>query len=152
LQYEAKKDAPQVVFTRARADSGKMEFDFQFLKQRRLAHEVRLTSMKNYISTETVCRSQMLLSYFGEEDAPRCGVCDVCLRRNKLQLSDLEFGQITEQVKSLLQKRPYTISQVVDKTPNLKEEQTLRTIQWLLDNEELILNDKNQLIFSRDEK
>lgn len=89
----------------------------------------------------------MLLSYFGEEDGPRCGICDVCLRRNKLDLSDLEFGQITEQVKKLLHQQSYTISEVVERIPKLKEQKTLETIQWLLDNDELVLNEKNQLTF-----
>lgn len=33
----------------------------------------------------------ILLSYFGEKETKRCGKCDVCLERNKLELSEREF-------------------------------------------------------------
>ncbi|MEO6168570.1 MAG: RecQ family ATP-dependent DNA helicase [Chitinophagales bacterium] len=147
LQYEPQKDIPQIIFTKPRADSDRMPFNYELLKRRKHAHEIRLTAMKYYLLTDFTCRSEMLLSYFGEQDAPRCGICDVCLRRNRLDLSDLEFEQITQQVKNLLLQNSYTISELVNKTPKVHERKTLETIQWLLDNEELVLNDKNQLIF-----
>lgn len=147
LQYEPQKDVPQIIFTRPRADSEKMNFNYEFLKNRKHAQEVRLTAMKYYVISDSTCRSQMLLSYFGEQEAPRCGICDVCLKRNKLELSELEFEQITNHVKTLLVAQPYTITEIVDKTPKLREQKTLQTIQWLLDNEELELNERNQLVF-----
>src|SRR4030095_12150554 len=97
--------------------------------------------------SDTTCRSQMLLGYFGEKNASRCGICDVCLERNKLKLSDLEFDQIRQHLKTLLKHNSYTISEIVEKSPKVREQKMLRTIQWLLDNEELTLNEKNQLIF-----
>ncbi|MBK9732873.1 MAG: RecQ family ATP-dependent DNA helicase [Chitinophagaceae bacterium] len=147
LKYEPQKDVPQVIFLQPRADSDRMPFDYELLKRRKLAHELRLTAMKNYLLTINSCRSQMLLAYFGEKDAPRCGICDLCLRRNRLDLSDLEFEQITLQVKNLLQIKPQTITEVVNKIPKMHEKKMLETIQWLLDNEELQLNDQHQLIF-----
>lgn len=41
----------------------------------------RLQSMLDYASQVQFCRSQLLLSYFGENDAPACNQCDVCRRR-----------------------------------------------------------------------
>jgi ATP-dependent DNA helicase RecQ len=147
LHYEPRKDAPQIVFTRPREDSAHMTFDTALLKRRRLAHESRLNAMKSYTENNATCRSQLLLSYFGEKNPPRCGICDVCLKRNKLELSDLEFEQISEQLKKLLQQEPHGITEIVGKVERVKEEKVLLTIRWLLDNRELELNEKNQLIF-----
>jgi ATP-dependent DNA helicase RecQ len=149
LQYEPQKDAPQVVFTKPRADSEEMQLNYELLKRRKHAHEMRLTAMKHYVSSDSTCRSQLLLSYFGEEDGPRCGICDVCLRRNKLDLSDLEFKQITEHVIEMVNRQPLSISEIVDQSPKIREQKILQTIRWLLDNEELTVNEKNQLIFRR---
>ena len=38
----------------------------------------KLKAMVEYADNTTYCRSQLLLSYFGELDAPTCGTCDVC--------------------------------------------------------------------------
>lgn len=147
LKYEPQKDAPQITFIVPRADSERMSFNIELLKQRKEAHEKRVTAMKHYLITGYRCRGQMLLAYFGEENETRCGICDVCLNRNKLNLSELEFSRITEQIKSLVKQRHYTISELVSKTPKTQEKKLLETIQWLLDSEELKLNDQHQLIF-----
>ena len=39
-------------------------------------------------------RSSFLMQYFGESNNVRCGICDVCLERNKLEISDSEFEKI----------------------------------------------------------
>jgi len=43
----------------------------------RLADERRLAAVQDYAATSD-CRSVFLRRYFGEEDPPRCGVCDRC--------------------------------------------------------------------------
>ena len=41
----------------------------------------RLRSMVEYAEQTQFCRSQLLLQYFGQSDAPVCGTCDVCRSR-----------------------------------------------------------------------
>jgi ATP-dependent DNA helicase RecQ len=149
LDYEPQKDSPQIVFSIPRADSETMSFNYELLKNRRAAHEKRLTMMKHYVTEHLQCRSQTLLSYFGETNSVRCGICDVCLGRNRLDLSDLEFDQISEQLKSLLEQHPLSIRDVVSKTGKTTEKQVLKTIQFLLDSRELEFNESNQLILRR---
>jgi ATP-dependent DNA helicase RecQ len=38
----------------------------------------KLKAMVEYADNQLYCRSQLLLSYFGETDAATCGCCDVC--------------------------------------------------------------------------
>lgn len=50
----------------------------------------------NFIKNDQVCRSQQLLSYFGESFHNECGICDVCLQKkrskSKVDLSDQLLG------------------------------------------------------------
>ena len=39
----------------------------------------KLRAMVEYAEQDQFCREQLLLAYFGENDAPACGHCDVCL-------------------------------------------------------------------------
>lgn len=45
---------------------------------RRTLYVDKLKAMLEYAEQSQFCRSQLLLAYFGETDAPACGTCDVC--------------------------------------------------------------------------
>ena len=54
-----------------------------FYLQRKNHYTDKLKAMVEYADNQLYCRSQLLLSYFGEHDAAACGSCDVC--RSKLK-------------------------------------------------------------------
>jgi ATP-dependent DNA helicase RecQ len=54
-----------------------------FYTQRKDHYVDKLKAMVEYADNQQYCRSQLLLSYFGEHDAPNCGTCDVCRSKNK---------------------------------------------------------------------
>ena len=56
-----------------------------FYSQRKNHYVEKLKSMVEYADNQQYCRSQLLLSYFGEHDAASCGTCDVCRLLNKQQ-------------------------------------------------------------------
>lgn len=43
----------------------------------------KLRAMVEYADNQQFCRSQVLLSYFGEDDADVCGTCDVCRAKKR---------------------------------------------------------------------
>ena len=57
----------------------------QFYMQRKDHYVDKLKAMVEYADNQLYCRSQLLLSYFGEHDAAACGTCDVCRQINKQQ-------------------------------------------------------------------
>jgi ATP-dependent DNA helicase RecQ len=54
-----------------------------FYLQRKKHYTDKLKAMVEYADNQLYCRSQILLSYFGEHNAAACGSCDVC--RSKLK-------------------------------------------------------------------
>ena len=50
---------------------------------RKQIFERNLQAMLEYAENDHYCRSQLLLGYFGEQDAPLCGMCDICITNKK---------------------------------------------------------------------
>lgn len=55
----------------------------KFYLHRKSHYIDKLKAIVEYADNQLYCRSQLLLSYFGEHDAPACGTCDVCRKTNK---------------------------------------------------------------------
>jgi len=47
----------------------------------------KLQAMLEYADNNHYCRSQLMLGYFGEPDAPLCGSCDICLANKRSDIS-----------------------------------------------------------------
>ncbi|MGB3798979.1 MAG: ATP-dependent DNA helicase RecQ [Lewinella sp.] len=87
VDYTPEREGPQIVFLEERIDPDNLRIDekqYHFLKER--ARE-RIDTMIAYCESDDHCRSRQLLRYFGEQDAPACGICDVC-RREKTPVPD----------------------------------------------------------------
>ena len=50
----------------------------EWYQQRKNHYANKLEAMVEYAENRHYCRSQLLLGYFGENDAPTCGTCDIC--------------------------------------------------------------------------
>ena len=49
----------------------------RYRQLRQSVHD-RIQTMVDYVTEDDECRSRFLLRYFGQDDAPACGTCDVC--------------------------------------------------------------------------
>ena len=82
IDYTPERQGPQIVFVEERIDPDSLRIDearYHFLKER-ARH--RIDTMIAYCESDQDCRSRQLLRYFGEQDPPACGVCDVCRKRH----------------------------------------------------------------------
>ena len=132
IKYIPQKNTPSIIFLDERLDEKNILISKESFQTRKERFLKRIESAINYATSETKCRSEILLSYFGEKDPYRCGKCDVCMTRNKLELSKYEFDVILNHVKDLLKKEPVKIDQLVDEIP-YDEAKVIKAIQWLLD-------------------
>jgi ATP-dependent DNA helicase RecQ len=136
IDYQPRATKPKIIFLQARIDSNKLKISKAVYHDRKKNALTRMESVIDFVSTTSKCRSQFLLAYFGQKDAPRCGICDVCLERNKLELSNLEFEQVSEQIKSLLDEEHRTLTKLVNDI-NGRDDKIIKVIQWLNDNGKL---------------
>ncbi len=145
ISYIEQTSLPQIIYTTERLSIDDIRISKQNYQDRK---EIAITKMEAVIGYATAlhkCRSQILLNYFGEKDTYRCGVCDVCIERNKLELSDIEFTTVSDQIKTLVKETPMPITKLVSKITRVREDKTIKVIQWLMENDKLISNSDNLL-------
>ncbi len=52
----------------------------------------RLQAMYYFIEDEAICKSQLVLRYFGEKKTPKCGICNICAPiASDLKISDSDI-------------------------------------------------------------
>ncbi len=145
LSYVPQTELPQVIFNQARLDAKSVLISKENYTERKKQSAARMEQVLSYAGSSHKCRSQFLLAYFGEKDAYRCGICDVCLERNKLELSDLEFEEINVQFSAILEKKNTGLQDLVASVKNFREEKSLKVAQWLLDSGAISYDSKNKL-------
>jgi ATP-dependent DNA helicase RecQ len=145
ISYVEQTNLPQLTFLTPRLESKSLYISKQHYHDRKEIAVKKMESVIYYAFSKHKCRSQILLSYFGEKESYRCGICDVCIERNKLELSDIEFSSVSDQIKKLLKEQPLNITDLVNNIKKVKEDKTIKVIQWLMENHKIITNDKNLL-------
>ena len=97
--------------------------------------------MVEYVTSETACRSRMLLRYFGEKNLHNCGQCDVCINhRTSDEVSTVTFEALKEKLLHLLKATPLTPARVEELIETDKEVLT-QVIQYLLEEGEIEMKD-----------
>ncbi len=137
LTYLSHKDKPQIIFSTERLHSKDLLLSKNNILLRKENASNRLKAIFNYVTSVTKCRSRMILEYFGEKNTLRCGQCDVCLERNKVELNEKEFDYILKHIKPLLIRNPCFPDELVASVSNLHEDKVIKVLQWLLDNDKI---------------
>lgn len=144
IRYLPQKKTPVVIFTEERLDVKNLRISKENYKDRKDRYTKRINEVIRYATEKEHCRSVLLLEYFGEKNARRCGHCDVCMRNEELDLSKYEYDLAVEEIKDLLSEQSLTLEMLVDSL-SLPENKGIRVIRWLLDNNRLVL-EKDQTL------
>ncbi|MFW5645480.1 MAG: RecQ family ATP-dependent DNA helicase, partial [Bacteroidota bacterium] len=150
IDYIPRKRNPVLTYTEERLEHKGLYFSverYKFLKER---FGEKLYAMLDYAESTTRCRSAILLDYFGERNAARCGKCDVCRQRNELELSKYEFDLILEDIKNHLSKKPLLIPELASQV-NYSDEKFMKVFRWLLDHGKIVRDDLQRYKWGRDE-
>jgi len=132
IHYIPRKEIPVLTFLEERLDDKNLLIAPDRYKFRKERYEKRIGEMLRYASSETICRNQFLLSYFGQMDTPRCGRCDVCRKVEFLQPGSEDFSRIVEALSSQLSEASMTLEELVKRIPE-DPEKIGQVAEWLLD-------------------
>jgi len=132
LNYLAQTDHPQVTYLKARQLPNELIINKRLIDERKANYRRKMEAVFAYAQHKK-CRSQMLLAYFDETNARKCGICDICLEE-KRQRNAAEIGDtITNEIVELLSVDSMDIGTLVTTLKNGMEKERMETIRLLLD-------------------
>jgi ATP-dependent DNA helicase RecQ len=147
LRYIPRKNNPIIVFTTERMDEKSLFISAAGFREKKERYVSRLESVFEYVSANSLCRSQMLLRYFGDKDPPLCGTCDFCSRKTELDITKYEFDMLVEKIREVIGAGNVLLGQLMD-SKDFKEERTLKVIRWLMDNNRIVVRKDNSLAWN----
>jgi ATP-dependent DNA helicase RecQ len=134
--YIPKSGIPKVIWLKNRIHERDFKLSPIFYQRKKTAAD-KITAVKNYVLNHEICRNIQLLKYFDEIQEYRCGKCDVCIQLNKYELSNIEFEKIQSDLKILLEKQSASITEILSKLSNHREDKIKKVFRWLLDNDHI---------------
>ncbi len=138
ISYIPIKTNPQLIFTYERLGSKHIQFSDDNYQKLKKASEYRLAEMLDFVTNLLHCRSSILLEYFGEKKARRCGICDVCVTKNKVDLNEIEFVAIEKIIREKLKNSNKHLFELVSIITEFEEDDIIQVIRWLIDNNKII--------------
>ena len=141
VDYIPRKKTPYIIYTRERLELRFLHIPPRVYEERKASYEERIKAMEEHVTIENICRSRMLLRYFGEKNEHNCGQCDVCLsKRATDNLSEKSYEEVKRQILNLLSHSPLTPAETADQIKAEKED-IGQVIRYLLDEGELKMQD-----------
>jgi len=143
VSYIPAKKTPFIIYLCNRVDVDRVKLSNAVYEDRRNRYEKRIEEILNYATEQAVCRSQLLLRYFGQTNVKPCNHCDVCLKKKEKAVNQKEFDELAEAVKEQLAKGAMDIYQLIANL-NENEEKVLYVVRYMTDNNMICYNFENK--------
>ena len=141
LDYIPHKKTPYIIYKRERVELRHLQISKTVYEERKERYEARIKAVLEYVTSETACRSRMLLHYFGEKNEHNCEQCDTCINRKKNNgVTDSSYNALRRQILEMLsvqQRTPADLARLIE----ADKEEIAAVIRFLLDKGEIQMED-----------
>jgi len=144
IDYIPENSSPKIYFVQHRYKANNLLLNSGAIERRRKNKIKQFDEMMYYCFTNYICRSTVLINYFGEKNSSDCGVCDVCLQKKKLGLAGEDYQKISQQIITELGIKPQNLQQLIAVLSTTKEDKLIESVQWLLECNKIERNDNGQ--------
>lgn len=141
VSYIPHKKTPYIIYTRERIEAQLIHISPEIYEERKARYETRINAMLEYVTNDTLCRSRMLLDYFGEKNEHNCGQCDTCIGlRKQTATCQPDREELYENIHEILSGAPQTPAGLLEQLP-IEKELLTEALHRLLDEGKIIVVD-----------
>lgn len=141
VSYIPRKKTPYIIYTRERIEAQLIHISPEIYEERKARYETRINAMLEYVTNDTLCRSRMLLDYFGEKNEHNCGQCDTCIGlRKQTATCQPDREELYEKIHEILSGAPQTPAVLLKQLP-IEKELLNEALHRLLDEGKIIVVD-----------
>lgn len=142
ILYKSQNNDASILFNEVREDELTINRVSRYLNDQNQLKVSQLNAVINYATDVKICKSIVLLSYFGEKNPQECKLCSVCVSKQK---SNFDKKLASAKVLELLVQKPAT-SREIEETTALSYDQIIVVIKYLLEEEKIAINHKNEYL------
>ncbi len=144
LHYNPQRRTPLITYLQHRFEPRHLKFPPEVYKDRMEQYGTRVESVIDYATSVHICRSRLLLRYFGQHSSVNCGHCDVCLERKKTHLSDEEFEKIEAGIEKELLQSPKPADDIISSL-SFSSDKAWKVLRWLEEADVIAENEEGML-------
>jgi ATP-dependent DNA helicase RecQ len=131
IDYKPATDGPQMHVHHYRVNSNHLQINTARILRLREQHEARTAVMIGFLQEQNICRSKLLLEYFGEAANAHCGHCDICLK--KKQLGEWNEQTAAATIKMMITESTITLQELTSRFPHGVRGQVLLLLRRMID-------------------
>ena len=141
ISLSLKNTDAEITFIEPREDDKTINRIKSIIEAQTLQKTNQINDIINYISDDSTCKSQQLLSYFGENNIENCGICSVCINSTE-NLSKKNQPNSLDIVISLLEEKALSSRELIEKS-SLGEFEITKILKILLEKRMVSITDYN---------
>ena len=139
IELFATNNDATILFNEVREDEKNINRISKILDIQNNLKKEQFQAVLNYINETKICKSKLLLNYFGEQINENCGICSYCIAtQNAKKQTELAKKNIVD----LLQNEDLNSRQIEQKT-QFSKDVILDALKYLLDNDTIYINPNN---------
>ena len=140
IEYHSKNNDATLIFNEVREDERTISRVSKYLEKQNELKKEQLKAVLFYVNEKKVCKSKLILDYFGEKTNVDCGICSYCItKKNKKR----DVTTLSKEIISLLQSEDLNSRDIQNRTKNSPDD-VIFVLQHLLENNIILVKPNNK--------
>jgi ATP-dependent DNA helicase RecQ len=140
IDYHKKNNDATIIFNEVREDERTINRVSKYLENQNKQKVAQFESVLNYVNEKNVCKSRLILDYFGEKAAADCGICSYCISK---EFKSIDSFLVSEKIIGLLKIQDMN-SREIQKLIKNTEDDVIFALQNLLENNKIAIKPNNK--------
>jgi ATP-dependent DNA helicase RecQ len=140
IDYHSKNNDASLIFNEIREDERTISRVSKYLEKQNELKKEQLKAVLFYVNEKKVCKSKLILNYFGEKTNVDCGICSYCItKKNKKR----DVASLSKEIITLLQTEDLNSRDIQNRIKNTPDD-VIFVLQYLLENDIILVKPNNK--------